>query len=321
MKDQILLPETGYYKANLHCHTTFSDGKLTPEEIKALYQEQGYSIIAFTEHEQYSWRRELDDENFLALAAYEVSLTEEETPEKDWPRLKTYHLNLYDIDPAKNRKQKEASPQPGTPYEDLEGLNRYIQEMNELGFLVCYNHPYWSLQTCADYEGLRGLFAMEIYNYSSEVDGMDGFHPQSYDEMLRAGQRLAALATDDNHNYYPPHHPMCDARGGYIQIAAEKLEYQSVISALQAGRFYWSMGPELRGVSLKDGVLSVNTSPVQRIFVIQEGRDSYKAMGTPGESLTHAEFPLTGKEGWFRIMVRDNSGLYAGTNAYFLDEL
>ena len=23
-----------YYKANLHCHTTFSDGRLTPEEVK-----------------------------------------------------------------------------------------------------------------------------------------------------------------------------------------------------------------------------------------------------------------------------------------------
>ena len=35
MKDQILLPESGYYKANLHCHTTISDGEFTPEEIKA----------------------------------------------------------------------------------------------------------------------------------------------------------------------------------------------------------------------------------------------------------------------------------------------
>ena len=31
-----LLPETGqFYKANLHCHTTVSDGRMTPEEVKA----------------------------------------------------------------------------------------------------------------------------------------------------------------------------------------------------------------------------------------------------------------------------------------------
>lgn len=30
-----LLPETGhFYKANLHCHSTVSDGSRTPEEIK-----------------------------------------------------------------------------------------------------------------------------------------------------------------------------------------------------------------------------------------------------------------------------------------------
>lgn len=321
MKDQVLLPETGYYKANLHCHTTISDGKLTPEETKRVYQEQGYSIIAFTDHHKYRWHRELDDKGFLALAAYEADLTEEEKPGKDWPRRKTYHLNLFDTNPEKNREQKERSPSPTTPYHDLEGLNRYIREMNELGFLVCYNHPYWSLQTCADYEGLQDLFAMEIYNHSSEIDGMNGFHPQAYDETLRSGQRLTAVAADDNHNHYPPRHALYDACGGFVQIAAEKLEYQSVISALRAGRFYWSMGPELRGVSIKDNVLSVTTSPVQKIFVLQEGRDSYKAAAAPGETLTHAEFPLTGSEGWFRIMIHDCSGFYAGTNAYFIRDL
>ena len=30
-----LLPEAGhFYKANLHCHSTMSDGKLTPEQLR-----------------------------------------------------------------------------------------------------------------------------------------------------------------------------------------------------------------------------------------------------------------------------------------------
>ena len=34
-----LIPEEGkFYKANLHCHTTISDGKMTPEEVKAYYK-------------------------------------------------------------------------------------------------------------------------------------------------------------------------------------------------------------------------------------------------------------------------------------------
>ena len=48
-----MITETGtFYKANLHCHTTVSDGATTPEETKRLYMEQGYSIIDFTYHER-----------------------------------------------------------------------------------------------------------------------------------------------------------------------------------------------------------------------------------------------------------------------------
>lgn len=49
----------------------------------------------------------------------------------------------------------------------------------------------------------EGLFAMEIYNHGCEHDGLYGFNPQVYDEMLRAGQRLYALSTDDNHDTRP----------------------------------------------------------------------------------------------------------------------
>ena len=47
-----LLPQTGqFFKANLHCHTTISDGSMTPEEIKEAYTSHGYSVVAFTDHD------------------------------------------------------------------------------------------------------------------------------------------------------------------------------------------------------------------------------------------------------------------------------
>ena len=318
LKNQVLLPESGYYKANLHCHTTLSDGHLTPEQTKAEYMAQGYSIVALTDHRRYVHHRELDDENFLALAALEVDLTEAPQQGQEWPVLKCYHLNLVDTSPEENASEKQSGLLPEFPYGDLESLNQYIAKMNERGFLVTYNHPYWSLQDWRDYSGLTGLFAMEIYNHGCEHDGLYGFNPQVYDEMLRTGQRLYALAT---HDTKPIGHPLNDSFGGFVQIAARELTYPAVIEALRGGRFYWSQGPELKGVSIENGVLQVKTSPVEKIFVTVEGRDSYKAVVAPGESLTEAQFPLTGKEGWFRIQVRDSRGLFAGTNAYFMDEL
>lgn len=316
MRDQILLPEKGYYKANLHCHTTVSDGRLTPEEMKAAYQKEGYSILAFTDHRKYVWHKELDDENFLALAALEMDITEQN---KSWPVAKTYHLNLFDTDPRQDKSGETLLPE--FAYGDMEGLNRYIAKMNRLGFLVCYNHPYWSLQNYEDYKDLQGLFAMEICNYGCETEGLYGFNPQAYDEMLRSGQRLCALATDDNHNVFPFGTAACDSFGGFVQIAADSLDYSCVIRALREKRFYWSMGPALKGVEIRDGVLRIHTSPVEKIFVILENRNYYREQVLPGESLEYAEFPLTGKEGWLRVEVKDSRGRFAGSNAYFVDEL
>ena len=93
------------------------------------------------------------------------------------------------------------------------------------------------------------------------------------------------------------------------------------MEALQAGRFYWAQGPQILGLSIEGGALKVKTSPVEKIFVTVEGRNSYKAVVAPGESLTEATFPLSGKEGWFRIQVRASRGLFAGSNAYFIDQL
>ena len=39
-----LLPQTRFFKANLHTHTTVSDGDLSPEEAKKAYKACGYQI-------------------------------------------------------------------------------------------------------------------------------------------------------------------------------------------------------------------------------------------------------------------------------------
>ena len=147
MKDYDFFPGEGkFYKANLHCHTVISDGKLTKEQIKEEYQKRGYSIVAFTDHRTYGYHPELTDENFIALAGIEVDVSE--NPEKcgGWPHAKCYHLNFYDEHPEEGKE----FPLPTYVYEDMAGQNAYIKERTEAGFLCCYNHPYWSLQNYDD---------------------------------------------------------------------------------------------------------------------------------------------------------------------------
>ena len=67
---QYLLPENGrFYKANLHCHSTFSDGDWTVEKLKEEYQKRGYSVIAYSDHDRCISHNELTDSDFLALTA------------------------------------------------------------------------------------------------------------------------------------------------------------------------------------------------------------------------------------------------------------
>lgn len=323
-KIDLLSKDIPTYKANLHCHTIYSDGKLTPEEIKTAYTQQGYHIVAFTDHRCYQWHNKLCDHNFVALAALEVDInaplskTFQPNSPNDFSRVKTYHLNLYDCIPEQFQEEKIKNLLPEKRYYDIDYINDYIDKMKKYGFITCYNHPFWSLQTYDDYKNLKGLWGMEIYNYGCEHDGLYGFNPQCYDEMLRIGNRLFCVATDDNHNQLPFGDPLCDSFGGFTMIQAEELTYKAVIHSLLNGTFYSSMGPEIYELSVEDGVLQIRTSPVEKIYVITSGRNCYKKVADLGQTITQATFVLDGTEGYIRIQIRDSKGLYACSNAYEL---
>ena len=104
-------------------------------------------------------------------------------------------------------------------------------------------------------------------------------------------------------------------------VKAGSLDYSAVMEALEKGDFYFSMGPEIKEAYIRDNRLVVKTSPVEKIFVIQEGRDCYKKLAPIGESITEAEFEITGREGYIRVEIRDGKGLYAGTNAFWMDKV
>lgn len=313
-----LLPQGTYYKANLHCHTVVSDGKKTAAQIKEMYQKHGYSIVAFTDHCVYESHEELNDKDFLALGAYEININE---AGEDFSGIRVYHLNLYDMDPEINSQEKKKSICPEMAYEDIGAINDYLGRMEEMGFWICYNHPYWSLQTEQDFLPLEHVSAMEIYNYGCELDGLYGYNPRLYDAALRGGKRWYCLATDDNHNAYPEGHGLCDSFGGFTMICPEEFSYAGVMEALRNGWFYASMGPEFKAVYVEEGKLHVQTSPVEKIFVTMQGRNCYRKAAPRGETISEAVFELTGEEAYIRVEILDGNGRYADTNAYFAEDL
>lgn len=94
-----LLPEAGtFYKANLHSHSVYSDGVKTPEELKAAYKAQGYSILAITDHETPKSHTYLSDSEFIAITGYETYVRPNDDCRFD-AYAKEIHINLFARDP------------------------------------------------------------------------------------------------------------------------------------------------------------------------------------------------------------------------------
>ena len=76
MKYILISKEKNQYVANLHCHTTLSDGRKTPEEIRDAYKEQGYSIVAFSDHDNYFDHSDFCTDDFVAINSFEADISD-----------------------------------------------------------------------------------------------------------------------------------------------------------------------------------------------------------------------------------------------------
>ena len=339
-----LLPEGGrFYKANLHLHTTVSDGRYTPEEVKQKYRERGYSILAFTDHEIFVPHNDLSDGDFLALNAHEIAINEFTVRGDRYQR--TYHLNFY----AKDRKTAlsplfsesrvicksslglitdEMRRYDARAEYSVESVNALIRLGNENGFFVCYNHPVWSLQNYPDYIGLEGLWGIEVFNQSCVVEDLpDTTIP--FDDLLKAGKDVFPICSDDSHS--DP-----DYFGGWTVIRADSLDYDDVIAALLAGNFYSSTGPEIRELSIEDGTLTVRSGDAALVRIVTDWR-SYKVANAAvpereGEDFV-ARFDASGLAGkyraatepgyqnaYFRVEVKSHDGKTAYSRAFRVAE-
>ncbi len=340
MRKYLIPAEGSFYKTALHAHTTVSDGRLTPQELKEEYKKRGFSVVAFTDHEVIVPHPELRDESFLPITSYEIAI-----PEGKWgPFTKTYHLNLYFKNPettvsktfcAGHVSRKDhmqaliTDKMRAVGTESREYTKEFVQWIidtaAEEGALVSYNHPIWSLQNHDDYSGLRGLFGVEWHNTGCVRVGMPDT-VQPIEDLLAEGERRCyPLATDDCHG-------LADVGGGWVMVKAGALEYGEIYDALERGDFYSTNGPEIKELYVEDGKLVVKTSPVKKIVGVTGHRPTLRKNAAEGEFISEATFELEGfmnnvaiaPEGvapYIRIDLLDEYGGVAHSRAYFAEEL
>lgn len=333
----LISPAKKQYKANLHCHSTLSDGKKTPEELKDIYRSHGYSVLSITDHELTQQHNDLSEPDFLMLTGYEAYIRPSAgcVYNRFAPEV---HLNLFARDPEnetlicynkastryatdEKREQMVKAGSQRTREYTPEYVNEFIATAKENGYLVAYNHPYWSMESEADILAYEGCFSMEMCNYSSYVTNRLEYNGAVYDKMLCAGKHIFCHSGDDNHNKFPVGHPNCDSLGAFTMIMADELTYDNVINAMENGEMYSSMGPIFKEVSLECDTLHVECSEVSSIHVYFGSKTPKFIYAEPGQTLTSADFTIDAEARYIRVSVFDREGKAADTRGFFREEL
>lgn len=331
-----LLPVVNrYFKGNLHTHTNISDGEMTPQEAVDLYRQKGYQFLCLSDHNVIVNHSEKNTEDFLMITGVEINVNDDQyTPTKGYTG-QTYHM-LMIAKEADNLWQpiaptRRPTSEPHLPFihndtmrreYDLAAINDMIARANEKGFLVAYCHPEWSGQSYPDYSGMKGLWAVEVRNNVCTKNGLDLNSSWVYQDFLELGNRMCPLGSDDAHHNY-------ETGGAWIMVGAEKLEYASVISALEKGDFYASCGPEIHSLTLEEGKLTVTCSDAARICLHSQCRFGKSVSAQPGQALNRGEFDVTkwlelsadDPNAFLRVAVYAPNGTFAATRAYWMNEL
>jgi hypothetical protein len=289
-----------FYKGNLHTHSTRSDGKLPPEEVVAAYRERGYDFLALTDHflRQYGYpitdTRQFRAPDFATLLGAELHA----------PRIAS-GLDWHIV--AAGLPLDFAPPEPGETGPAL------AARAVAAGAFVGLAHPSWYRLTLEDALSVEAAHAVEVYNHGSAQWSDRGESWYLCDLLLTRGRRVSAYAADDAH--FIGSRPAAFA--AWVQVRAEELAPEAIVTALKAGDYYASQGPEFHDITLDDGRVTVTCSPCATIIL--SGPSSH-ARQARGDALTSVSFALDGFErAYCRVTLIDAEGKHAWSNPIWLD--
>jgi len=281
-----------WFKANLHSHTTTSDGEATVAERIKQYREAGYDILGITDHRSTNKVGGLSRDDFLVIGGIETHPLCPGTEE-------VYHLVGLNV-----------------PYglsfgEDWEvPANEQIERIKKAGGEVIVGHPYWSGLTINDLISLEGFIAIEVYNATSTKIGKPISSVQ-WDELLEIGRVTGGIAVDDTHSGR-------DIFMGWTNIRARSLKLGAVMEAIRRGSYYSSCGPVIEDFRIDQGRAVVKCSPAAEIHFIAQRWHGQSFYADDWRLLTEADAWLYSDWHYVRAEVVDEKGRRAWTNPIVL---
>ncbi len=282
-----------WYKANLHAHTTESDGDVPLDVRVEQYKNYGYDILAVTDHEKTSEVEPFRTDDFLLISGMETH------PPSPNPAM-VYHILAINV-PVGLSFERE------TPMEER------MKVLREAGAYLISAHPYWCGFTLDELIPLHehGAAALEVYNAVCRFNGRADSSVH-WDMLLEKGWRLPAVAVDDVHDDN-------SLRLAWTMIKAEELTLDAVMDALRKGAYYASTGPEFTDVRIEDGVVKVECSPVRKIQFYATAPHGRQFIAED-EPLTSGEFAPRPAVKYVRVEITDAEGKQAWSPVLYFDE-
>lgn len=301
-------------KGGLHCHTTRSDGKCSPEEAMAIHKENGYDFLAITDHRRYNFKNFAPELDLLIIPGMEY-----DNGRIPYDKgLRCFHTVC--IGPSKEDGNgflqfEESGVLDSAAAVNQEEYQPYLDDIHAKKNLTVYCHPEWSGTSAKFFDKMRGNFAMEIWNSGCAIECDMDKDASYWDELLGEGVKIYGVATDDGHKADQHCH-------GWVMVNAQK-DINSILSALENGEFYSSCGPEIYDFYVEDGKAVIECSPASKIRLHSDAHPTLMVRAGD-DPITRAEFTINhnwvGKYPYVRISVVDENGKTAWTNPIFLND-
>ena len=297
-------------KGGLHCHTTRSDGRGTPEEVIRLHYHNGYDFLALTDHRYYNYINFAPDCPITIIPGMEYDNTF-----MHGKGFRCFHTVC--IGPSRedgNGYEQDERLESGKALTQEE-YQPYLDEIHAKKNLTIYCHPEWSSTPARYFEKLEGNFAMEIWNSGCVQECAQDMDAAYWDELLGQGKVIYGVATDDGHS-------MKNHCCGWVMVRAEN-NINAILKALEDGAFYSSTGPEIYNFYVEDSKAVVECSFAKEVR-FQSDMHPTRMVRSVNNELVRAEYPIANENGeytyrYIRATVIDQFGRKAWTNPIFLD--
>jgi hypothetical protein len=323
----------GWYRGELHAHTTFSDGALTPQELIALASAQGLDFLAITDHNSIqAFQHPIPMNEVLIIPGAEITM-------------ENGHFNAFGLTGHQDWMEAVFIWPQKLQEEDLAGsAEDLIREISAAGHLVSINHPLltpwaWEIGSLP----LSVFDCLEVWNDPSWPDNRQA-NPAALDmwtRWLNEGYRLTAVGGSDYHRPRPQEGLDKPAeRLGYPAtfIYTERLSGSALLESLRQMRAYVSLGPRIWLEGRLGGKTYTIGADLGTITGLFEVAGSVSAVGRPmtariirngicvqettgsGEEMgvKYQEQLREAEPAWFRLDVLDQNGnILAFTNPIF----